>query len=394
MTDTVRFHRLQPIPPAHPRPWFPTLPVVGRSGQAVGAFHADSRFLASDALLLPSGKVATYWALKNAAVRAGDQVAVPAYHCPTMIYPILALGARPAFLSVGPQLEIDPKDVARALRDGARALILPHFFGFVQPQVDEIQRLCRAAGAALIEDCAHAMFARRGSRLPGSWGDYAITSTRKFIAGSEGGALIGNGHPIEHPRLGASVSDEIRGIWRQLHEVRQFGTLPLLGWADHRRSSLSIGPSDTDQSLREAAPSAPDQEEIRASSEDRLALRTVQWMVRHADHDHIAAVRRRRFQRWVDAVSDCAEVEIFSRSLGDDWVPYVFPVRLKRPQEQFRALKYRGVAVWRWDHLVQSECEVSARLAIELIQMPCQHSMSDAAFDRLIGEFLRAVATR
>ena len=119
----VLFERLQPIPPAHPRPWFPTLPVIGRSGSADAPFPVASRFLDDDALVVPSGKVATYWALRGAGVGAGDRVAVPAYHCPTMIYPIVALRARPLFMPVGAGLEITAAVVAQALREPVKEKI-------------------------------------------------------------------------------------------------------------------------------------------------------------------------------------------------------------------------------------------------------------------------------
>ena len=57
-----------------------------------------------------------------------------------------------------------------------------------------------AESVVLIEDCAHALYARTGTVLPGSFGDYAIASTRKFIPGAEGGALVANGRGLEHPR--------------------------------------------------------------------------------------------------------------------------------------------------------------------------------------------------
>ena len=369
------------------------LPVVGAAGRGAAHFDVDSRFLADDALLTPSGKVATYWALRDCGVGPGDWVAVPAYHCPTMVYPVIALKAEPVFIAVGDRLEISPAAVAEAIRRGARALILPHFFGFVQPHIDEILRVCRAGKMSLVEDCAHAMYARRGSRLPGSWGDYAITSTRKYIPGSEGGALVANRHPIVHPRAGASVKEEIRGVWHLLNDAIRFGSVPGLAWLGGRGDAPLIGPASDAESQREASLTPASAAETDSSASERLALRSVQWLVRHSDHNRIAQVRRRRFEQWADAVSGSEHVEAFATSLTAEQVPYVFPVRLKRPSAQFKALKYKGISVWRWDHLALSDCQVSARLAVDLVQMPCQHSMGDAAFERLVREFSRAVAS-
>ena len=384
----VLFERLQPIPPAHPRPWFPTLPVIGRSGSADAPFPVASRFLDDDALVVPSGKVATYWALRGAGVGAGDRVAVPAYHCPTMIYPIVALRARPLFMPVGAGLEITAAVVAQALREPVKAVVLPHYFGFMQPDTEAILAACQAAGVALVEDCAHALYARRGSALPGSWGDYAIASTRKFVPGSEGGALVANRRRLDHPRRPASWGDELRGLWRLLGDA---GAAGAIGWPAASAAGL-IGPPDEQAACREALPAPAPADEIDASACQRLGLRSVQRLLRGADHDRVAAVRRHRFARWAQALRGVPGIAPFAPALGDDQVPYVFPVRLAQPREQFRALKYRGIAVWRWDHLAQSRCAISAELAVSLIQLPCQHSLSDQAFERLVREFTQALA--
>jgi perosamine synthetase len=384
----VLFQRLQPMPPAHPRPWFPTLPVIGRAGDGGPAFPVDSRFFAPDTLMVPSGKVATYWALRDAGVGPGDRVAVPAYHCPTMIYPIVALRARPVFMPVGAGLELTGAAVAEALRERVRAVILPHYFGFVQPDTAAVVAACRAAGAVLVEDCAHALYARRGSALPGAWGDYAIASTRKFVPGSEGGALVANQGQRSHPRREPGWTDELRGLWRLLGDAAEVGAIR---WPAATPTGL-IGPPDEAAAAREALPTPAPAAEIDASACDRLALRSVRRLFANADHDRIAAVRRRRYARWAEALGALPQVRAFAPTLADDQVPYVFPVRLSSPQAQFRALKYRGIAVWRWDHLAQSRCAVSAELALSLIQLPCQHSLDDDAFERLVREFTLALS--
>ena len=388
-TNGVRFYRVQPIPPNHPRPWFPTLPVLGAAGHSDERFASDSRFLAPDALLTPSGKVAAYWALRAGGVRSGDRVAVPAYHCPTMIYPILALGAIPVFLPVTERAQVALETVNTALTLGLSALVLPHFFGFITPQMAEIQQRCRAESVVLIEDCAHALYARAGSVLPGSFGDYAIASTRKFIPGAEGGALVANDRLLEHPRRTAGLHAELQGLHTLWHEAYRYGTQRLHGW----RESALMGPADDEAARQEAQPRLAPSDDLQNSHTDRVALRSVQWLVRNADHNRIAAVRRQRFLHWAQAVAGSPHVDAFATELAPDHVPYVFPLRLKRPAAQFAALKYHGVAVWRWDQLAESDCQVSAKLALELIQLPCQHSLSDTAFERLVVAFLHAVAT-
>ena len=154
-----------------------------------------------------------------------------------------------------------------------------------------------------------------------------------------------------------------------------------------------MGPTNDEEARQEASARSAPAEDLHKSAPDRVALKSVQWLVRNADHNRIAAVRRQRFSLWAQAVAGSPHVDAFVAELAPDHVPYVFPLRLKRPAAQFAALKYHGVAVWRWDQLAENACPVSAKLALELIQLPCQHSLSDTAFERLVAAFLHAVAT-
>ena len=123
----------------------------------------------------------------------------------------------------------------------------------------------------------------------------------------------------------------------------------------------------------------------------RRALRSASLLIAHADHQRIAAVRRKRYLRWQQAVAGLAGVRPWRTDYPSSLVPYVYPLVLTRPEEQFRALKYAGVAVWRWDQLAVSGCRVSARLALELVQMPCQHTLSDAQFEALVARFCSVI---
>src|SRR6218665_520068 len=50
--------------------------------------------------LTSSGRAALYWALKRLQLAAGAGVLVPAYHCPTMVAPILLAGLRPIYYEI------------------------------------------------------------------------------------------------------------------------------------------------------------------------------------------------------------------------------------------------------------------------------------------------------
>ena len=389
----VLFQRHQPIPPQHPLARFPTLPVLGSMGDARSASAPRSRFLADDAVYTASGKTATWLALRLAGVGADSSVIVPAYHCPTMIHPILALGARPLLVPVAADLRVSLAAVEKIANAAVRAVLLPHFFGFLQPEIEAIKAWCTRRGAILIEDCAHAFYgAEGGSVLPGATGDFAIASTRKFFAASEGGALVANHQKLALDLPRPSLTDELRGAYRMLAESLRYGALGLPSTRRYRLTAVArVGPGSPEDALREAGCAPARDDEIRGAGDARHCLRSTALLIRHAPHARIAAIRQQRFRRWQEALAGLPSVEPFITDLRGCGVPYAFPVRLTRPEVQFPALKYAGVALWRWDQLAVSDDPVSRRLAVELIQLPCQHSTSDTEFERLVLQCRRAL---
>src|SRR6478735_5325256 len=99
-----------------------------------------------------SGRAAIALALRVVGCKAGDRVLVPTYHCPTMIAPVVRLGAVPEFYPLTASGAPSMSFLARHARD-ARAMLVAHYFGFPQP-LAQLRAFCDANGIAMIEDCA------------------------------------------------------------------------------------------------------------------------------------------------------------------------------------------------------------------------------------------------
>ncbi|MEX0315398.1 MAG: DegT/DnrJ/EryC1/StrS family aminotransferase [Allomuricauda sp.] len=70
--------------------------------------------------------------------------------------------------------------------------ILTHIGGWVNPEIEDIVKVCNAAGVALIEDCAHSLGATLNNKHTGTFGlagVYSLYATKAVPAG-EGGVLI------------------------------------------------------------------------------------------------------------------------------------------------------------------------------------------------------------
>lgn len=140
-----------------------------------------------------NGTAALHLALLALGIGRGDRVAVAAYSWPATANVVVHCGAQPVFIDIERQtLGMDPDALSRTLaRDpGIRAVIPVHVFGQMS-RIDELVQIGAAHGAAVVEDAACALGARRGARAAGAWGDIGCFSfhPRKAATTGEGGAI-------------------------------------------------------------------------------------------------------------------------------------------------------------------------------------------------------------
>ncbi len=133
--------------------------------------------------------------LRSIGVGPGDEVVVPPQTFVATAFAVLHAGARPTFCEINPKTHcLDPKSLAATITPKTRAAILVHMGGLVTPDLPEIERVCKARGIALVEDCAHAHGSQKGGRPAGSIGvagAFSYYATKVLTAG-EGGLITTN----------------------------------------------------------------------------------------------------------------------------------------------------------------------------------------------------------
>ncbi len=141
-------------------------------------------------LAVASGGYAITTALRAAGVRTGDPVLTNAFTLAPVPGAIAAVGAKPVYVGVTEGLVIDLDDLRTKLGQ-ARVLLLSHMRGHIC-DMDELMRMCGAAGVTVIEDCAHTMGATWHSIPSGRFGLFGCYSTQtyKHLNSGEGGLLI------------------------------------------------------------------------------------------------------------------------------------------------------------------------------------------------------------
>ncbi len=124
----------------------------------------------------------------------GDEVIVPSFTFVSTANAFVLRGARPVFVDIRPDtLNLDENLLASRVTPQTRAIVPVHYAG-VPCEMDHILEGARAAGAAVVEDNAHGLFASYRGRPLGTFGALSTLSfheTKNVFCG-EGGALVIN----------------------------------------------------------------------------------------------------------------------------------------------------------------------------------------------------------
>jgi len=148
-------------------------------------------FKVSHAYTFDSGRSALYYGLKALGAGKGDEILVQTYTCVVVINAIKWTGAKPVFVDVGDDFNINPASLETRLTAKSKILIIQHTFG-LPAKLDEILAIAKNHNLKVIEDCAHSLGARYRGRLTGTFGDLGMLSfgSDKIISSARGGALI------------------------------------------------------------------------------------------------------------------------------------------------------------------------------------------------------------
>lgn len=116
-------------------------------------------------------------------------VLVPAFHCPTVVDPVIHAGYEVRFYSVDATLRVDREDFLRVLDERVVVALFIRYFGLTRLD-RELVKSCRAAGAVVLEDCSHSFLEANPLRIADSGADATTYSFWKLIPGLAGGGLL------------------------------------------------------------------------------------------------------------------------------------------------------------------------------------------------------------
>ncbi len=386
-----------------PRALIPTHPVLsfGAFMRGFGA-RVPSVLDAPERRLVTSGRVAIAQALRQMKIGPGDSVLVPAYHCASMIEPVVWSGATPVFYRVNPDTSVDLVDVAAKLDTTTKVILAANYFGFPQ-NLSAIRAFCDSNGLLMLEDCAHCFLGEHKGKPVGSYGDYAIASTMKFFPIYEGGALVSARHALDDIALhSAGLGFEAKVAVNSLEESFEYRRLRLVKavlwlpmavkdfiWGKIKARNDTPPPSFAPGSSDGGFSFDPAWLDKRSSYFSRLMLRLV-------SRRRMGARRRSNYLKMEQALAGLSGCRPLFPALPDGVFPWVFPLHTDNTQPLFTFLKNEGVPIIRfgeylWPGVDASVCPASVDLSQRIMAFSCHQELKTEELDWMISKVKEAL---
>ncbi len=352
-------------------PILPALPVAG-GGMSFSSNHEISSILDNERLcFVSSGSVAIALALKEQNISKGDEVLVPAYHCPTMIEPITAVDSKPVFYEINKDLSVDIEDVKNKISDKTKAILVPHLFG-VKQNINQLRRSSKLLSkVCVIEDCAHAFFQQEMYNLVE--GDYMIGSLTKFFPTHDGGVLVAK-KEIKNVPISLSIKQEIKSLYNIFHVAVQYGRFKWLAWPFALISLLRNRESKSEDDI-EVAHSYADAATC-GEVDIYAASKSCKFVIDHANFKKIVEKRRQNYFYILDSLKNVKNLDLSLNCTDSDFIPYMVVGVLQQPGLHHPLLINKKLPIWRWEHLFSSQCQNANAYSKSLIQIPCHHQLS------------------
>ncbi|MET0106723.1 MAG: aminotransferase class V-fold PLP-dependent enzyme [Sedimenticola sp.] len=347
-----------------------------------------------------SGRMAIALALELEKIGKEDEILIPAYHCSSMVAPVVHYGAKPVFYKILPDMSVDLEDIEEKLTPHTKGLLITHYFGFVQP-IQKIRDFCDRKNIILIEDCAHAFFGEVEGKPIGSFGDYAVGSYMKFFPVFDGGCLVSGRHSLKEITLeSGGVSFELQSLINILELSFKYNRLRILSLIlklplKFKSYLWSIFKTHNTKKGRQP-PIAPNAShggfDFDKSWIRKKISRCSNSILRICSTKHLIEARLQNYRYLSQQFSDSDKYKPLLPVLPDHTVPYVFPLLITDTRinvnDVFYNLRKKGIPLLRWEELwdgVDSRtCDISQNYSQNLIQIPCHQSLSQIELDRMI----------
>lgn len=173
-------------------------------GSAVNEFEEEFKKISNSkfAIGVGSGTDALFLSLKALGVKDGDEVITTPYTFYATIGAIVTAGARPVFVDIGSDYNIDPGLIEAAITPRTKAIVPVHWSGLIC-DMESIREIADRHNLSIVEDACHAINAKRDDKTAGTIGDAACFSMhplKNLNVWGDGGIIVTNNKEL-HDKL-------------------------------------------------------------------------------------------------------------------------------------------------------------------------------------------------
>ena len=342
-----------------------------------------------------------YHGLAALGIKPGDNVLVPAYHCTSLVQPVLSYGSEARFYDINADLTANFGDVKAKIDRKTRAILAIHYFGFPQP-IRQFRELCRAQGLYLIEDCAHVFGGSTADGIPlGVSGDISVFSWRKFLPLYDGGQLV-----INNSQLALNIPWEKSGLFLSLKIIKNTlerlferagtgsrGRL-LSPWNAFSTLGRSLGKWNSAGRRALTVNSYEVMFDLNCVNLGMSGIST--RILKRVNAAGVIEKRRRNYERLRDAIEGMKGVTVVHPTLPDGICPWVLPLLTRESNNLHLTLRNRGIPATTWGGVIHPSLNLeqfpTARfLYNNLLFLPIHQSMEEKDLQvmiRILGEVL------
>ena len=328
---------------------------------------------------------ALYHGLRFLGLSSGNKVLVPAFHCRTVVEPVIQFGCEVVFYNIHQDGTVDFEDLRGKIDSQTKALLAIHYFGVLQP-VQQLQKFCHEHGLFLIEDCAHILCGDIDGEAIGSFGDISIFSWRKFFPMPDGGVLVRN---RDFPQ--ASIDWERLTVWGQMKIIKN-----LIEQAIHdstRQEQVVSLHADMDVSLSEVSSIEGENvlpqvmannHQVAEFDYSQVNWPMSQWsqsILKNIDLPSIVQKRKDNTKALFSAMNELADIHPWGSVGATNICTWAFPVVATTRRDLHVKLRKRGIQAFSWDGVIHPALALEkfpeAKFLYEhLVLLPNQQSLS------------------
>lgn len=284
-----------------------------------------------------NARTALKLALQQIPLTLVHRILVPDFVCDVLLHPIIRAGFLPEFYPLIDNLSPDwDRLESIASEASCCAIIMVHYFG--QPQdIERFRSFCAYYNLLLIEDNAHGYGGYLGGKPLGGFGNFGISSPRKFLGTPSGGILHG-------------VSTESSEL------LKSISPFPICRPFQLSKSAIRMIPGfeSTVRALINRHSNWDDPRLFRESLKPDYGIDCFSYRrIVNADWPHLAYRRREVWSDWSIFIDSVGLVPVFS-NVHPESNPWALPVYAKSVEERNLWLRwgaFHRISIFPWPSL-------------------------------------------